>query len=56
MRYEKTATTIAQQIELLKERGLEIPDHGRAEKYLSTVGYYRLTGYMYHFQLDGGKH
>lgn len=56
MRYEKTATTIAQQIEILIERGLQIPDRGRAEKYLSTIGYYRLTGYMYHFQLDSDEH
>ncbi|CAM4401764.1 Abortive infection bacteriophage resistance protein [Pedobacter westerhofensis] len=56
MLYEKTATTIAEQIALLKERGLEITDDRRAEKYLITVGYYRLTGYMYHFQLDDGRH
>lgn len=56
MKYEKPPTTIAEQIAKLKERGLHIEDEKRAAKYLTTIGYYRLTGYMYHLQLPDGSH
>jgi len=50
MRYEKPALSIDQQIELLKGRKLVIKDNARAKKYLSNIGYFRLTGYMFHLQ------
>lgn len=56
MRYDKQPNTIQDQITLLKERNLKIPTDERAEKYLKTVGYYRLTGYMYHLQERDGTH
>lgn len=56
MKYEKPVLGITDQIALLKSRGLEIKDEGRAAKYLESVGYYRLTGYMYHLQLADGSH
>lgn len=36
-------------IELLKSRGLEIPNPNKAEHILSTIGYYRLSAYMFPF-------
>ncbi|WP_285059188.1 Abi family protein [Pedobacter ginsengisoli] len=56
MRYTKPALSIPEQIELLKSRGLIIDDHLRVEKYLRSIGYYRLSGYMYHLQLADGSH
>ncbi|MCL8538930.1 Abi family protein [Chryseobacterium gallinarum] len=49
-RYSKTPYTCEQHIELLKERGLIITNEERAKKYLESIGYYRLTGYMFHLQ------
>lgn len=56
MNYQKPPTTIPEQIEKLKSRGLTIDNDERAAKYLTTIGYYRLTGYMYHMQLADGSH
>ncbi len=36
-------------VELLKSRGLTIQNSNEAEYYLSTIGYYRLSAYMYPF-------
>lgn len=52
MRYTKTPFTVDQHIQLLKSRGLNILDEERAAKYLSNIGYFRLSGYMYHLQKD----
>tara|TARA_R110001583_G_scaffold87599_3_gene228312 strand:- start:372 stop:1289 length:918 start_codon:yes stop_codon:yes gene_type:complete len=54
--FEKIATTIPQQIELLKERGLTITDNDKAEKYLSHISYYRLGEYWYVMQQDKENH
>lgn len=56
MRYTKPPLTTDQHIELLQERGLTIEDPERARKYLNTIGYFRLTGYMYHLQSKDGHH
>jgi abortive infection bacteriophage resistance protein len=37
MHFTKTPLTILEKIELLKERGLSIPDEARAEKYLNHI-------------------
>lgn len=50
MKYTKPALFIADQINLLKSRDLIIPDTSRAEKYLSNISYYRLSGYLYPFR------
>ena len=34
-------------VQLLKSRGLEITDEEKAQHYLSHIGYYRLSAYMY---------
>ncbi len=50
MEYNKPPLTYSQQIDLLKSRGLNIPDLPRAEKYLKHISYYRLSAYMIPFQ------
>lgn len=49
-RYTKTPYTNHEHLNLLKERGLIIDNDIRALKYLDSIGYYRLSGYMYHLQ------
>ncbi|UZO82269.1 Abi family protein [Aquimarina sp. ERC-38] len=56
MKYEKKPITIDEQINLLVERKLFVSDIDRAKRYLSTIGYFRLTGYMYHLQEKDGSH
>lgn len=56
MKYEKEPLTANDHIQLLTERGLSIPKVDRARKYLATIGYFRLTGYMYHLQENDGSH
>jgi abortive infection bacteriophage resistance protein len=56
MKYSKSSLTTAQHIQLLKDRNLDIPCEIRATKYLNNVGYFRLTGYMYHLQTMDGNH
>lgn len=57
MRYSKKALTIDEQIELLEKRNLAIDDPDKARRYLESVSYYRLSGYMFHLQdkKDGTK-
>ena len=42
--------SISEQIALLTSRGMSIHDEGRAARYLSSIGYYRLSGYLYCFR------
>lgn len=48
--YTKQPFTNHEHIKLLQERGLIIENDDRALKYLDSIGYYRLSGYMYHLQ------
>lgn len=50
MRYEKPATTIDEQIELLESRGMS-GDPALMRRWLETVGYYRLSAYWLPFEL-----
>lgn len=50
MKYSKKALTIDEQIILLLKRKLKIDDLERAKRYLESVSYYRLSGYMFHLQ------
>ena len=43
--FSKPSFTIEQQISLLRERGLHIPDENRTKRYLSNIGYFRLSAY-----------
>ncbi|MFC6158185.1 Abi family protein [Kribbella jiaozuonensis] len=48
--YFKPHLTFADQVGLLKSRGLIIDDEAEAERLLSVIGYYRLSGYWYSFR------
>ena len=39
-------TSIGDQVSLLQQRGMSIPDPTEAERFLSNVNYYRLRGYL----------
>lgn len=56
MKYPKDPYTNEQHIELLRERGLEVSSEDRANRYLTNVGYFRLSGYMFHLQSNDGNH
>ena len=49
----KPATTHAEQVNILKSRGLKIADDEDAAKILEYTNYYRLRGYYIHLQKDG---
>ena len=58
---EKRATTIEQQIQLLKDRGMIIADENKAKEILMDKGYYRLGFYWFPFEItyphkDGRNH
>ena len=46
----KSATTIDQQLDLLKSRGLAVNDENKAREILLDVGYYRLGFYLFPFE------
>lgn len=52
--FDKKATTVSEQIQLLSERGLQI-DNDSAQKIFSKISYYRLTAYLKTFQLTGSE-
>lgn len=54
--YNKQAYTIEQQINQLKERGLNISEKDNAPHFLSHISYYRLAGYWWPMQADKEKH
>lgn len=48
--YTKEPISIPAQINLLEEKGMDMDDKKQAIKQLSTIGYYRFTGYAYPFR------
>ena len=46
----KSATTIEQQLDLLKSRGLTVNDADKAREILLDIGYYRLGFYLFPFE------
>ncbi len=54
--FTKPATTHAQQIELLRARGLQIEDQHQAEHWLAHINYYRLSAYWQPFEADRLTH
>lgn len=55
--FDKPAIDVAQQIALLKTRGLQFQDEARARNFLEAVSFFRLTPYMRPFQLaDDAQH
>ena len=47
IQFDKTYIRPFEIIALLKDRGLNIGDSGRAEHYIRNIGYYRLSAYLY---------
>ncbi|WP_276879684.1 hypothetical protein [Lawsonella clevelandensis] len=47
MHQTKPFTTYTEQIELLRNRGMIIPDADKAQKFRERRNYYRLSGYWY---------
>ena len=56
MNYTKQATTLAQQIQTLKQRGLIMNDEAAAEHLLGSIGYFRLAQYWRVFESDKVNH
>ena len=54
--FTKPATTFAQQVSLLQQRGMAIPDPARAEFYLQQLNYYRLGAYSLPFEANHVTH
>ena len=54
--YAKPHLAYAEQLQLLKSRGMSCGDDGAAEDVLRAAGYYRLSAYVYPFRqmLDAG--
>jgi len=50
MQFTKPPLSINDQINLLRQRGLQIPDISEATQYLSNISYYRFKVYTYPFQ------
>ena len=45
----KSYSTPSELVPLLRSRGLEIGNEKKTEHYLKSIGYYRLSAYMYPF-------
>ena len=45
--FQKPYTNAKDLVKLLQSRGLTIADSNKAEKYIDSIGYYRLSAYMY---------
>lgn len=54
--YNKPALTYAQQVEQLRQRGMEIADEKAAQFYLQHFNYYRFGAYWLCFEADHGSH
>ena len=58
MAYTKPYLAVADQLILIKRRGMTVSDDALAQSYLNRIGYYRLSGYWYPFRkskkLDAG--
>lgn len=49
--YSKPFLALADQVQLLKSRGLHVPDEAVASDFLRRIGYYRLSAYWYPFRV-----
>ena len=54
--YSKQIQTFANQIGILKQRGMVIADENDAEEWLRKVSYYRMSGYWYPLLADRQNH
>jgi len=53
--FRQVALSVAEQISLLREWGMIIPDRVKAERWLRKVGFHRLSGYWAWFQRRDGS-
>ena len=51
--YTKPHMPVSDQVDLLRERGLEVTDRARAEAALARIGYYRLSEYWHTMRESG---
>ncbi|MEM6597649.1 MAG: Abi family protein [Cyanobacteria bacterium P01_C01_bin.69] len=56
MQFDKPPLTTTEQIDLLLDRGLLIPDRDKAAHYLRHLNYYRLGAYWLPFEADHATH
>lgn len=57
MKFTKPALTLAQQVDLLVERGMTVADRHRLERILGSISYYRLSAYWYtYYQGSASDH
>ena len=54
--FTKPVISIADQVLQLQKRGLIVEDFARAERYLMSLGYYRLSAYCFPFEVDKQQH
>ncbi len=54
--YSKPGKSFADQVKLLRGRGMHIEDHQLAREHLSRIGYYRLSGYWEHLLVVADGH
>ena len=54
--YNKPPLSYQEQLDKLKERGLQIPDEAKALHLLEKISYYRLSGYWYPLLADKRNH
>ncbi|NOQ77383.1 MAG: Abi family protein [Methylococcaceae bacterium] len=54
--YKKKPKLFSEQVEKLKEHGLNVPDSIHAEFYLSQINYYRFSAYCLPFEKDHASH
>ncbi len=54
--FTKRPTTYAEQVEQLRQRGMQVDDAERAAFYLQHLNYYRLGAYWLPFEADHGSH
>ncbi len=52
MKYQKSSTSIQEQIAIMRNRSLIVADEDYAKQYLEFIGYFRLAGYALPFQLN----
>ncbi|MBK6847212.1 MAG: Abi family protein [Proteobacteria bacterium] len=54
--FTKCATTHTEQVDLLRQRGMQVDDPAEAEFYLQHLNYYRLAAYWLPFEVDHASH
>lgn len=56
MRYDKQPISIADQVAVLKSRGMVFDNEHDAVSILENIGYFRLAGYWRTMELDSTQH